>query len=750
MVLIVSGIIPPMQAGLGDESRGAWIGILIAGAALVSGWLPPLAGSGLLLLLVGIGMVVFPGNRRLSPWLVVPFWVLALAPLLVFGMSFLELRGVRLPLQAWGVGRWLPVYYAGLLFAWWLAARRWNRDQIAGIIAGTVLVEAVVLVLAALLWMKAGGPLGAPLTGPFSSPNSFGLLMAIGGASCAALVFNAERGLRWWWLVGMLLFLLGGLLSQSRAGVGLLLLGVLIVFGLRALPKSGTKRLAAGAVMVAFGLVVVALVLPFLPEEVQRVGSEPLLGESYRVAIQADALKMAAERPLTGVGLGNFQAFFPLFQEGSASNYRVTHAENDLLHFAAEVGIIATFSLVVVLAYVAVRLFVAYGKSGNSGALGLAIFIVFGVHLFIDQSGHQVGLVAVAMLLLSTGWPALGIRTSGLLMRGAGGVAVVAAFGWLVIFQGYTFPANEYRWERVDRPPPEGAYEWAAARLPVAPLDWRAVELAAHRELQAGNLDAARELFERLKLLSPFSTATAEREMRAWMGTDQPELGLDAASRWLRWSESPQREARFLTIFRMNEDPGFAGSISDLAQDDWRLSLLSALQLSDERDDQAYENLNEALERTKAHAEAFRYLVAYWPEDVEPSDLREMREIFREHPDFFKLQALEVKADDGQLNEATDEILRIPPGETLPDVILYARRRPSPTVFKIAELLQEGATHAAETQLKVNGDSLPPELQPFFRGWILAVRGRDLEAWEEFREFIRLRSAAWALPRGNS
>jgi len=739
-----------MHAGAGDEPRGAWVGILIAAAALVWGWLPPLAGSGLLLLLVGIAMVVFPGNRRLSPWLVVPFWVLALAPLVVFGMSFLELRGVRLPLQVWVVGRWLPVYYAGLLFAWWLTARRWSRDQVEGIVAGTVFAVAAVLVLAGLLWMREGGPLGDPLSGPFSSPNSFGLLMALAATACASLVFSAERGVRWWWFGGMLFFLFGALLSQSRAGIGLLLLGVLIVFGLRALPKSGTGRLAAGAVVVALGLVVIALALPFLPQEVKRVGTAPMLGESYRVAVQLDVLNMAAERPLTGVGLGNFEAFFPLFQEGSASPYRITHAENDFLHFAAELGLLATFSLVVILAYVAVRLFVASGKPGGTGALGLAVFVLVGLHLFLDQSGHQVGLVAVAMLLVSSGWPALGIPTRGLLMRGTGVVAVAAAFGWLVIFQGYTFPAKEYRWQRVDQPAPEGAYEWAAARLRVAPLDWRAVELAAHRELQAGNPEAARELFERLKLLAPFSTATAEREMRAWMGTEQPELGLDAASRWLRWSESPQREARFLAIFRMNEDPGFADSISDLAQDDWRLSLLSALQLSDEKDDQAYENLEEALERTKAHAEAFRYLVAYWPDDVEPSDISNMREIFRDHPDFFKLQALEAKAEEGQLNEATDEMLRIPSGETLPDVILYVRRQPSPAVFKIAELLTEGATHAAETQLEVNGASLPPEMRPFFRGWILAVRGRDLEAWEEFREFIRLRSAFWALPGGNS
>lgn len=737
-----------MQSRSSDDTRGAWVGIVIAGVASVSGWLPPLASGGLLLLLVGIAMVVFPGPRRISPWLVVPFWVLALAPLLVLGAGFLELRGVRLPIQQWVIGRWMPVYYAGLLFAWWLAARRWNRDQVDGVVGGTMLVLAVLLVVAVLQWLSAGGRLGAPLSGPFESPNSFGLLMALGGAGCAGLLFGGDRRLRWGWLGGVVFFLVGALLSQSRAGVGFLLIGVLMVFGLRLLPGSGTKRLAAGALLVALGLAGVALALPFMPEEVKRLGEMPTMGESYRVAIQSDAFRMAFERPLTGLGLGNFEAFFPLFQEASASDYRVRHAENDLLHFATEVGVVAAISLMIAIGYVAARILFGRKGMGPIAAVGVACFFLFAAHLFIDQSGHQVGLVAVGLILISSAWPAIPVSSRPWVMRIVGGGAVVASFVWLVFYQSYTFPNPRLDWVRVDQPPPDGAEAWAAARLAVAPLDWRAVEIAAHRELEAGNIEAAKELFARLKTLSPYSTATAEREMRAWMGTDQQELGMDAARRWLRWSESPQREARFLSIFRMNNDPGFAGTIANLGQDDWRLSMLSALQLPDGRDDKAYANLKAALDRANAHAEAFGFLVESWPKEVEPSDLEEMRTLFPDHAEFFRLQALRAKAKAGDLNEATDDLLRIRSGETLPEVVVYSRRNASAVALKIAELLNEGATAAAEAQLKVGEEALDPELRPFFRGWILAIRGRDLEAWSEFDQFIRLRCEVWAVPPG--
>lgn len=75
-----------------------------------------------------------------------------------------------------------------------------------------------------------------------------------------------------------------------------------------------------------------------------RVGD---LGVDFRLALYRDTLDMIRERPLTGIGLGNFRIIYPKFAKAFGARFAeidnevvpVGHVHNDLLELAAELGI---------------------------------------------------------------------------------------------------------------------------------------------------------------------------------------------------------------------------------------------------------------------------------------------------------------------------------------------------------------------------------------------------------------------------
>lgn len=128
-------------------------------------------------------------------------------------------------------------------------------------------------------------------------------------------------------------------LSCSRSGIlaGALAFIYLIVF-LRHLRLIGRRQ-----TLVIFGtsLVLVALTLAYfgtadLLDRFETVGGERVEVE-YRWDIWRDTVRIYRDYPVLGIGLGGFERFYPYYK----SFYRrkpFTHAENDYLQVAAEMG----------------------------------------------------------------------------------------------------------------------------------------------------------------------------------------------------------------------------------------------------------------------------------------------------------------------------------------------------------------------------------------------------------------------------
>jgi O-antigen ligase len=74
-------------------------------------------------------------------------------------------------------------------------------------------------------------------------------------------------------------------------------------------------------------------------------------GEELRVNLTRDTLRMAADRPVWGWGLGSYAIVFPSYQGDylrdtkGAITARVVHAHNDWAHIAAETGLIGLLIL---------------------------------------------------------------------------------------------------------------------------------------------------------------------------------------------------------------------------------------------------------------------------------------------------------------------------------------------------------------------------------------------------------------------
>ncbi len=198
-----------------------------------------------------------------------------------------------------------------------------------------------------LLWSFAPG---APAFGPYANRAHFALLMEmVLPIGLAWFLLGGWRAKLWGWT----LVLGGGAVGKaaSRAGIALLLLQLVAVPlliwgpGLRALlrrpPFAGER---SRAVLVRIGLVG-ALVLgggmwiggPMMRERLASRFREDAL--SIRGEIWGATLRMIADHPVFGVGLGAFATMYPRYDPSNGLR-RTAEAHNDYLQLVAETGVV--------------------------------------------------------------------------------------------------------------------------------------------------------------------------------------------------------------------------------------------------------------------------------------------------------------------------------------------------------------------------------------------------------------------------
>lgn len=163
--------------------------------------------------------------------------------------------------------------------------------------------------------------------GPFLSRNNFAQFLELAMPAALWLAFRKPDKWRYWTMAAAMLA--AGLVSASRAGAILLCGEAVAMFLL--FRHLRIQWAVAFAVSVA-GLAAIA-------------GAGTLLGRLHspnpladRDRIYFSTLQMIAERPSQGYGLGTYALVYPEFATFD-SGYRVEHAHNDWLEWAAEGGL---------------------------------------------------------------------------------------------------------------------------------------------------------------------------------------------------------------------------------------------------------------------------------------------------------------------------------------------------------------------------------------------------------------------------
>ena len=199
--------------------------------------------------------------------------------------------------------------------------------------------------------------------GTFDQPNPYGGYLGLHAPlSLAALLYAAPRRR---WLHALLLLVIVAAIIASRSRGAWLGLGVsTLVVVLAAAPR---VRWAARTLLAVASVQITGVLRDSVPLEVLRTmeGRLPVedviritVHDNYavteRVANWVTGWHMFLERPVLGVGAGNFDAAFPRFRLAPFET-ALGHAHNVYVNFAAEAGLVGMLAIVLLTAWALLR-----------------------------------------------------------------------------------------------------------------------------------------------------------------------------------------------------------------------------------------------------------------------------------------------------------------------------------------------------------------------------------------------------------
>lgn len=170
------------------------------------------------------------------------------------------------------------------------------------------------------------------------------------------------------------------LLTESRGAWLALVLACAVALALswRTLDARTRKRALGALAGLAVVLVVATLLLSQGSGERAQAAADPSGGTAaWRTAVWGSAARIAADRPLTGVGPDAFRLAYPLHRpaqlaEDAADPKIVANAHNIVMHTAAENGIPAALALLAALALIAFATWRARTRGSLPGTVPLA------------------------------------------------------------------------------------------------------------------------------------------------------------------------------------------------------------------------------------------------------------------------------------------------------------------------------------------------------------------------------------------
>jgi putative inorganic carbon (HCO3(-)) transporter len=173
--------------------------------------------------------------------------------------------------------------------------------------------------------------------GPISDPNDFAYLMTC-VLPLAGYLLVSERRRRVLWAICCLVLLSGALGTLSRGA--LVGLSAVVLWGLvtRRIPVSGILLGIAGQLSVA--AIAFSVWAPLLHDRLQQKGNIAERNVTTRQALWAAALRMAEDRPVTGVGPGRFGIEAPQYVRNVPLTLERPYVHNSYLSMLAETGLL--------------------------------------------------------------------------------------------------------------------------------------------------------------------------------------------------------------------------------------------------------------------------------------------------------------------------------------------------------------------------------------------------------------------------
>lgn len=268
---------------------------------------------------------------------------------------------------------------------------------------------------------------------------------------------TSERANRLALLVFMILIMSVSLvLSLSRAGIVSFVTAVILIGGILSFGRATKKWILLPGLLVAALLISLAWfglgplidryqTLLHLPEDKSMLG---------RIEVWKDTLKIAADHPWMGSGLGTFGAVYPAYKT-NPDPVVYDHAHNDYVQLLAETGWVG-FGLAIGILGAAFGMIIAGWRARRSPwARGLLIGVTTGmvallIHGLNDFNFHIPSNAALFAVLMGLAWnlsrPERSIAVEPVFVRRRGLVAVtgLAAVGLLLVQTTATFAADRH------------------------------------------------------------------------------------------------------------------------------------------------------------------------------------------------------------------------------------------------------------------------------------------------------------------
>jgi O-antigen ligase/tetratricopeptide (TPR) repeat protein len=452
------------------------------------------------------------------------------------------------PQPALSLGGLLTLVTAGCWFFLILGSRLTESSRrltLRGITIGIYLIAALALAQK-FGWLNLHWPLGSPPNpidlGPFSNRNHFSSLCAIGcvlGAGMAHDALSQKSRSFLLYAAGILIPFTGIVINSSRAGLLLFFVGLTLWLSTGSVRHGFFRKLAVTASLV-FGAASILIVFGGgSGARLVDTGLDQAIG-SGRLPIYYQAMALASQAPLTGIGIGNFHSVFALTHTVPISTARIIHPESDWLWCWIELGLVGLLPLALALLWL---LFVSFPSSDSQKqrrhhvhdrrlrTVACIGFLLAVLHGLVDVPLHRFGFSAVVLLLAACAIPSrklkndshlasrLSFRALGLCLLALGSTQVLALREQsLFTNESSTSIRKKQIQALVSSGKQFEALQACNRALHFTPLDWSLYFQRGVLKLQLRKPSAdALDDFNRARVLEPKNINICQEEAALWL-----------------------------------------------------------------------------------------------------------------------------------------------------------------------------------------------------------------------------------------